>query len=468
SNARVTFTGMELGTYQLAGVSLRPGGIVGLERTQRLEDDSVPVLCRKTMNLTVAARKDFADFLWETERDYWTGMHRFLKEELKVQPLVTGTQLSYSPAHVQAEMDFIDAHSYWNHPHFPGRPWDSRNWYVNNTALVNNPGGTLAGLATRRVAGMAYTVSEYNHPAPSQYAAEGFPMIAAFGAFQAWDGIFSFAYCHNTDFEPKHVTSFFDIKGDTSRLVHMPACAAMFLRGDVAPARKTLTVPVSREAERQRLYETLSAWTITADKFGLNSRLSLLHGTAMDLRGTQEMSLPELAADAKEFVSDTGELRWNVSEPGAGYFTVDTPQSKLFTGFVHGRDFKLGDVALKIGETRLDWATVSLVAIDGKGFDRPGRILIAATGLQQNTGAKLRELGGNRVTLDDRWGTAPLLCEGVPVQIALPVAADRVKLYPLDEAGNRREAVPGEALGSKTVLTLGPQYKTVWYEVEIR
>jgi hypothetical protein len=468
SNARVTFTGMELGTYQLADVSLRPGGIVGLERTQRLEDDSVPVLYHKTMNLTVAARKDFADFLWETERDYWTGMHRFLKEELKVQPLVTGTQLSYSPAHVQAEMDFIDAHSYWNHPHFPGRPWDSRNWYVNNTALVNNPGGTLAGLATRRVAGMAYTVSEYNHPAPIQYAAEGFPMIAAFGAFQRWDGIFSFAYCHNTDFEPKHVTSFFDIKGDTSRLVHMPACAAMFLRGDVAPARKTLTVPVSREAEREQLHETLSAWTITADKFGLNSRLSLLHGTAMDLRSTQEMSLPELAADAKEFVSDTGELRWNISEPGAGYFTVDTPQSKLFTGFVHGRVFKLGDVALKIGQTRLDWATVSLVAIDGKGFDRPGRILIAATGLQQNTGAKLRELGGNRVTLDDRWGTAPLLCEGVPVQIALPVAADRVKLYPLDEAGNRREAVPGKALGSKTVLTLGPQYKTVWYEVEIR
>jgi glycosidase len=63
-----------------------------------------------------------------------------------------------------------------------------------NIALVNTPGGTLTGLAARRVAGKPYTVSEYNHPAPNQYVAEGFPMIAAFGAFQGWDGVFSFDY----------------------------------------------------------------------------------------------------------------------------------------------------------------------------------------------------------------------------------------------------------------------------------
>lgn len=467
-NARITVTGLQPGTYELAEISLRPGGVVGLERSQRLEDDSVPVLRRKTMTLTKTAQKDFVDFLWDTEHDYWLGMYRYLKDELKVRPLVSGTQLNYSPTHIQAELDYIDAHSYWNHPHFPGRPWDPRNWYVGNKALVNSPGGTLASLAMKRVSGMAYTVSEYNHPAPIQYAAEGFPMIAAFGAFQAWDGIFNFTYSHSTDFEPKHLSSFFDIKGDTSRLVHMPASAAMFLRGDVAPARKTLAVPVSRDAERQKLYETLSAWTITADNFGLDPRLSLLHATAMDLRGRQQATLPELAADAKEFVSDTGQLRWNLSEPGAGYFTVDTPRSKLFTGFVHGRTFQIGDVALKIGETRLDWATVSLVAVDGKGFDHPGRILVAATGLVQNTDATLRKLEGDRVTLDDRWGKAPLLSEGVPALIALPVDASRVQVYPLDESGNRREAIAVKSHNGKTIVTLSPQYKTVWYEVEIR
>ena len=133
-NARITVTGLQPGTYELAEISLRPGGIVGLERGQRLEDDSVPVLRRKTMTLTRAAQRDFIDFLWDTEHDYWLGMYRYLKDNLKVQPIVSGTQLNYSPTHIQAELDYIDAHSYWNHPHFPGRPWDPRNWYVNNRA----------------------------------------------------------------------------------------------------------------------------------------------------------------------------------------------------------------------------------------------------------------------------------------------------------------------------------------------
>ena len=82
-------------------------------------------------------------------------------------------------------------------------------------------------------------------------------MIAAFGALQRWDGIFSFAYCHNTDFEPRRVGSFFDIKGHTAKIAHMPACAALFLRGDVLPARQTVLASVSRRQEREHLRKTL-------------------------------------------------------------------------------------------------------------------------------------------------------------------------------------------------------------------
>lgn len=165
-NARITITSLEPGAYELARFSLRPGGVVGLKRDRRLEDSSVPVVLHGRLDVTEAARHDFIDFLWDTERDYWWGMDRFLKDELGVRSLVSGTQLSYSPVHVQAGLDYIDAHSYWNHPHFPGRPWDPSNWYVRNVALVNSPGGTLAGLAARRVSGMAYTVSEYNQNCP--------------------------------------------------------------------------------------------------------------------------------------------------------------------------------------------------------------------------------------------------------------------------------------------------------------
>ena len=475
-NARITVSSLKPGTYEFAGFSLRPGGIVGLEESQRLEDSSVPVLRRGERNLTAPARDDFIDFLWDTEAEYWWGMHRYLKKDLDVRAMVSGTQMGYSPAHVQAELDYVDAHSYWQHPAFPGRPWDARDWYVRNLALVNEPGGTLSRLAATRVAGKPYTVSEYNHPAPIAYAAEGFPMIAAIGALQGWDGVYSFAYSHNNRFESQRLDGFFDIKSDPTRLVHMPACAALFVRGDVAVATKTLLAPLSRQAERRKLHETQSAWTLTTGSLGVDPQVALLHAIGLDLgeqgrEGTSAVPAPAKKDAEKRtiYVSDTGQLRWDASQPGAGYFVADTPRTKLFTGFVRGRQFKLGEIVLRIGPTRLDWATVSMVAIDGENLgSKPGRVLIAATGIVQNTGAQLEDLGGNRVTLRNRWGTEPILCEGIPASIVLPVAPERVRFYPLDAAGNRRGVAAVAAEDGRAKLQLSPEHKTLWYEAEIR
>jgi len=470
-NARVTFTNLEPGTYELAGVSLKPGGILGLQPGQGLDDRSVPVLKRGAMATTEAARRDFVDFIYDTEHDYWVGMYRYLKDELGVKPLVSGTQAGYGPLSVQAELDYVDAHSYWKHPRFPNRPWDPRDWFVQNVAMVNDPPGTLGSLAGRRVAGMAYTVSEYNHPMPNRYGAEGFPMIAAFGALQAWNSIFPFAYCHNSDFEPRRISSFFDIKANTDKLAHTPACAAMFVRGDVAAARDVRTVAMSQETERTALTETLNPFQLSALSLGIDWPVALKHRVALDLRPSRTGATESVVVDpetVKALVSDTGQLRWDVSKQGAGYFAVDTPRTKLFTGFVRARTFDLGNVKLAIGPTRLDWATVSMTCLDAQGFDRPGRVLIAATGWVQNTESEVEELGGDRITLRDRWGSEPLLCEGIPAEILLPAAPDRVRFYPLDESGNRRAPVPVSARDGRAALALGPEHKTVWYEVEIR
>jgi hypothetical protein len=474
ANARVTVSSLKPGTYEFAGFSLRPGGTVGLEANQRLEDASVPVLRHGERNLTAPARNDFMDFLWDTEAEYWRGMYNYLKKDLGVRALVTGTQMGYSPPHVQAALDYIDAHSYWQHPAFPGRPWDSRDWYVRNLALVNEPGGTLSRLASTRVEGKPYTVSEYNHPLPNAYAAEGFPMIAAMGAFQGWDAIYSFAYSHNSSYEPQKLDGVFNITSDPTRLVHCPACVAMFVRGDVARAAKTILAPLSLAAERRKLHETQSAWTLTSGSFGVDPQVALLHAIGLNLH--EETSdvpgvNPKSAPKRTVYVSDTGQLRWDLSQPGAGYFIADTPRTKLFTGFVRGRQFTLGDATLRIGPTRLDWATVSITEVAGDGWrvaGKPGRVLVAATGVVQDTGAVLEDLGGNRVTLRNRWGTGPVLCEGIPASIILPVDPDRVQLYPLDAAGNRREAVPVLVEGGRAKLELAPKYKTLWYEAEIR
>jgi hypothetical protein len=58
---------------------------------QRLEDGTVAVFSRSTAGVGDAAHADFSDFIYDTERQYWLGMYRFLKDELHVQSPITGT-----------------------------------------------------------------------------------------------------------------------------------------------------------------------------------------------------------------------------------------------------------------------------------------------------------------------------------------------------------------------------------------
>ena len=180
------------------------------------------------------------------------------------------------------------------------------------------------------------------------------------------------------------------------------------------------------------------------------------------------MSSPPLR---RVFVSDTGELTWNVEEPGAGYFMVNTPNTKLFTGFPKGRTISLGNVTLSIGKTRLDWATVSLVSRHGTGFGKSNRsanILLAATGLSENEGMTIEKVSDKLITIPGKWGDGPVCAEGVPAEVTLPVSPARIRCFALDPHGDRKREVPVEKVKDGTKIILKPEYETVWYEVDIR
>jgi hypothetical protein len=172
--------------------------------------------------------------------------------------------------------------------------------------------------------------------------------------------------------------------------------------------------------------------------------------------------------DSARYVSDTSQLVWDKTQQSGGYVAVSTPRSNLFTGFVEDRTYALDEVQLKIGKTRLGWATLSMVCLDGPDFTSPGRMLVAASGWTQNSNAQLRELPDNRVTLGSRWGNPPVLCEGIPASITIPVGADRTRCYALDEAGERRGSVSVEADGGSSTIPLSPAYKTLWYEIVVQ
>ena len=471
--AHLQMTRFKVGRYEIDDLSLKSGVVRGYDPSQGFAEGAVP-LAGKGLAFPARATRDFQRFLEDTDFRYWTGMYDYLKRELKAKPPVSGTQLGYSPPHIQASLDYVDIHAYWRHPRGGWISLSAKEpWTIENDSMVHSLANIKDRLAVQRVDNKPYTISEYNHPYPNQFGAEGQPMLCVYGRLHGWDGVFQYSYNHYVDqFEPQaNPWCFFDCIARTDVLAHFPACAAIFLRGDVRQADRSIVAAVDLAAYRERLAASRSV-SFSLGTLGMDTRLSLVHRTALDFAGggINPADAPRLPADQRVFTSDTGEILWNREIPGAAYLAVNAPNTKLFTGFPRGRTIDLGGVTLKIGETRLGWATVSLVSRQATGFGEQGgaNILLAATGDSGNSGRIVKPMGGNKITLTDR-GAAPVLAEGIPATVTLPAEPRAIDCYALDPSGNRKGKVSVEkAEGGGAKIVLGPRYTTVWYEIDIR
>ncbi|MCK4601923.1 MAG: carbohydrate binding domain-containing protein, partial [Phycisphaerae bacterium] len=122
-NARVVFAvGGSGASVMLRNVKLMPGGREGLGKEEDLKARNVGLFAESE---TDARAMDRMRFLAETEKTYFDDMYAFIKKALGCKALVTGT-IAFGPLGLwgQQDMDYIDNHAYWQHPRFPGRPWD--------------------------------------------------------------------------------------------------------------------------------------------------------------------------------------------------------------------------------------------------------------------------------------------------------------------------------------------------------
>jgi hypothetical protein len=304
---------------------------------------------------------------------------------------------------VQSQLDVVDIHSYWQHPHFPGRPWDMGNWTVKNTSMAAaRDGGTLPRLIGGRVPGKPYICTEYNHPAPNVFNSEGFLMLAATAAREDWDGIFAFTYSHGTDWNARKIRSFFDVDQHPAQMATFPVAAAMFCSGFVPDAPTPLpTADTASEIEKMRAVGPWSLWKPT------------------------------------------------VWEQTNGVFTVTAPRAKAVVGFARDRSFDLGGGVRVAPAT--EWSAIALAEMS------PRRWLLTATGYAENTDMGWKN--PQKTTVGRDWGKPPSLVEGIAATITLPGAT---KAWALDERGQRKNEVPVR----KGVVEIGPQHQTLWYEIE--
>lgn len=465
-NARLDLTnlGGQLGDIWIARPSMIEEAPSGLPDGQRLEDGSVDWFSRERFAIySTPARMDWMRFLIEVETDYNREMYDYIRNELGGRALITGSQMSFSTLISQLGHDFIDNHAYWQHPAFPGRPWDSANWTVQNLSIVNEINNPLLGMMQDRIDGMPYTVSEYNHPAPITYSSECVPLLAAYAAFQDWDGIYYYSYSHNDDHRAKSINSFFDIVGHTPKMMAMPFAANLYLRGDLATSDEKVVGVLSPENYIERVAERGgNLWFRHLPQTDAHPHAPYLYRSAVRITDDPApVDNPEVSVSlAKETV--TGELEWR-TRGSLSYVTISAPRSKGLIGFDPRRAVNLGDgVELEIGETKQNWANALLTWI--RDDEEGERWLLAATGYHENQGmrwnAEMTSVGTN-------WGAGPPLVERIPLRLRFADKNKPAQVFILDERGHRVEEVTDAARveNDGVVIDLMKPPAALWYEI---
>jgi hypothetical protein len=459
--ARLTLSnlGTAPGNIWFSSVSLRPGGIVALKEGETL--GAMPFFRKKEIgSRTPAAQRDWNEFLVDAESDYWTGMRQFVREELHAHSLVVGTATGFSPWIVQAKLDVVDAHGYWQHPHFPHKPWDANDWTVKNISMAGAAdGGTLPGLALRRVAGKPFIVTEYNASAPNIYASEAFLELCAMAGLQDWDGLFAFAYCHRTDdWDTKRITSFFDIDQHPTKMATLPAALALFMRADIQPPANPVIAETTPAEALESIRSKGGSW-VDAKAYGIPKEEAFLRAIGMRLGAQSSANVPP-PEDAAILRSANGQLTWDTA---AHRMVVMSSRSIGIVGNVQaGEDIDLGLVHITPGVTRQNWATINVTVMDGAHFKSARRILITATGLAENTGMQWKD--AERTSVGSNWGSAPSLVEGIAAKIELP-AMPKAKAWALDATGQRKTEVPLKTANGHTEIEISPEQETLWWEV---
>jgi len=474
---RLSFSGLATatGACEVADISLRIGAVNGT--VERNADGAFASFARDGLaGHTLAVQRDWYRFLWDTEERYWNGMKRFLREDLHAKSLIVGTPMGWSPFPIQAQMDVIDSHAYWQHPRFPHKAWDAEDWTVAPLPMTGAAdGGVIPRLALQRVAGMPYICTEYNEAAPNPYSAETFPLICAYAAFQDWDAVFAFAYSHRTDDWAKgYFPGFFDIDQHPAKMATLAASAALFLRGDVSRAnQESYPIPTL-----ETVIDTARASgpRVGADTLGISPLTAFLHrrGIRLGLDPASEPPIdnaklnPDLVQTSPgvftigpsetagpKFTSDTGQLAWDTDDK---VVTIDTPRSKGVIGFAERRTYDLGGIGIEFGALKQGFGIIQLTVLEGADFASAKRLLVTAVATAENTDMQWTDV--QRDSVGSHWGHAPSLVEGVPAKIRLLPGA-KWKAWALDERGRRREAV---ALQENS-LEIGPEHKTLWYEL---
>jgi len=431
--------------------------------------DIIKIITRYADGSTDKQKEALWSFLVDTEMAYAKEMVEYYKNDLKIKALVSETQASYSGvAGVLRESeyaDFIDMHSYWEHPSFPGKSWSRTDWRIRNSSMVSDKkGGTLLRFGQHRVDGMPLTISEYDHPAPNFFVAEMYPMLNSYCAFQDFDGIYHF--CTGNPYNSGMIDNFFHTSGHPLKQVFIPAGAVMFRMGAIKPGEHYVQLGLPKESVVSELVKAgdklklhVTNMNYLWEAAGSVNALTLLHPISVNTKAAELALSEKVSAPEGPWVSETGEIIWENKDSLNAVYKVNAPAVRAAVGYIGGKSIELGSVSIQMDTTSYNWATIALTSLDGKPVEESSKVLLVAAGRVENSEWKWDE---KFTTLGGDWGKSPSRAEGIPAKLIFS-GMDKFTVHTLDPAGNPVTEIKVSKKGADQIINIGAQYKTLWY-----
>jgi hypothetical protein len=425
---------------------------------------------------------------------------------LGVKALLTGanSERTQSESFLREHFDYVDNHAYWDHPKFPGRPWQppfAFNQKKASSGGAGAEGGVPGKLFAARIYGRPFTVTEFNFCRPNQYRAEGAVLMPAYAGLQDWDALYNFQYAKDRESAlDGAMDNYFALANDPVGIIADRVGALLFLRADIAPARGAL-VWAARPEEAfsdqwlrypgtfTRLGLVTRLGSLTGQPAAVLARADKAHAIAAAVIGQgKRFSPPEplpaktyLAGDtlhtslqrdgvlpagsinaaATHFKSDTGEIELRADD---GSVKVVTPRSELFVAPARA-DLTGGIVS--ITDNTAD-AAINIVSLDGSPLAESRRILVTHLTDAIPQGATF---GAPDRKLIHEWGTGPHLVRRGEASLTLRLpaaAAGEWKAWAVDATGARTKEIPLRKENDAfimTVATITPEGTQLAYEL---
>ncbi len=462
--------------------SLYRVGRRGLAEGESLEEGNI-ALVFPGGGFTQARFDDFIRFLIDRDRSYHGVLLAAVRESAGDLVPVAGTQMGFGglpliDAH--SELDYTDEHYYIDHPNFPNTAWDDRDWRIRDTSSVGAGLSTFLNVASKRVAGLPYTVSEFNQAFPNTYGAEADPTLSAFGAFQDWDSIMHFAYEHGRNWDTG-VPSGFNLNVDHTKLAGAGQSAWLFRSGAIEAARGVYEIPMpdSRRIEAARERRNGAVSTYLAERLGYKPEWALQ--CRVQLAPNADGLLVEPACgDAGQFSYDAARRR----------FLIHAPQAAGVFGFIATHAVQAGPVELKLAPTSRGFAATLLTSLDGQPIPQSRRLLLSHPGysLRTHPGSSPErpqalvnypgtrdwftlepEPGSSRPSASRSTGRTPIWMERIEATLKLETAAAAIRVFPLNDRGERQAAIEAKRIdgGFEIPLQAEGQFLSPWFEIEL-